>query len=400
MKSIALLITLVTACTVFAENTLPVRTHDFGQILPEGKYAANWTNIINIDLREYFDVPDVHNQVVQFDSNLGKFNVELFPADAPKSVANFLRYCDANAYENTIIHRSIPNSGLGIIQGGGFKLTPESSNYLVDNVASFAAIELEYKLPNARGTIAMARTSALNSATSQWFINTADNTTNLGQSNGGGYAVFGRVIGTGMTVADTIVGKQRYNFGSPLNELPLSNYTDTTKDPTRSMFIKFNSIRRINKYPATNEDNALLDFEIGNVSNPGNAVITLRGSFLSLEFPAAAISRTEIQIVAKDVNGNTASGTLIAAPEQAAFVLGTNFAAGNSIFWRQNFGFSYTAHFPWIYLFDTQRWYFSFGPSTDNLWLWNPERGFLWTQADLYPTVYSAELGTFVNDRE
>ena len=125
----------------------------------------------SIDLRSHFGMDGVNTPLVRFDTVFGEFDVELLENAAPNHVTNFLRYTDAELYDNTIIHRtaSFLSSAPSITQGGAFKaiegLTP---------ITSFGDINLEYELPNARGTIAAARTADINSASSQWFFNTED----------------------------------------------------------------------------------------------------------------------------------------------------------------------------------------------------------------------------------
>lgn len=119
--------------------------------------------------------------------------VELYPSNAPLSVNNILEYVNAGFYSNLIFHRVVPNF---VVQGGGF--SPE-----MVQASTRAPIKLEVPngLSNLRGTVAMARTAEANSATSQFFINTADNLTL--DTVGGGYAVFGKVI-SGMETVDAI----------------------------------------------------------------------------------------------------------------------------------------------------------------------------------------------------
>ena len=131
-------------------------------------------------------------------TSLGEFVLELESTRAPITTTNFLRYVNDGYYSQTVFHRVIAN----IVQGGGFTGVPISlSNAKTGTV--YQPINLETPastgLSNTAGTIAMARTNVLNSATSQFFINVADNT-GL-DTNGGGYAVFGRVIsGMGTTI--------------------------------------------------------------------------------------------------------------------------------------------------------------------------------------------------------
>jgi cyclophilin family peptidyl-prolyl cis-trans isomerase len=129
---------------------------------------------------------------------MGDFAIELFPAKAPVTVANFLRYVSEQFYEGLTVHRVIPSF---IIQGGGF------TSDMVERPGRDPIInEATNGLSNLRGTIAMARTLEAHSATSQFFINLKDNRflDHQGDSNSlYGYAVFGRVI-RGMDVVDRI----------------------------------------------------------------------------------------------------------------------------------------------------------------------------------------------------
>jgi peptidyl-prolyl cis-trans isomerase A (cyclophilin A) len=136
-------------------------------------------------------------QKVKLATSAGDIVVELDAAKAPKTVDNFLQYVKAGHYDGTVFHRVIPNF---MIQGGG--MTPD-----MKEKATRAPIPLESKngLKNVRGSVAMARTSVPDSATSQFFINVADNAF-LDQANsrdGNGYAVFGKVV-EGMNVVDNI----------------------------------------------------------------------------------------------------------------------------------------------------------------------------------------------------
>ncbi len=145
---------------------------------------------------------------VTIDTSLGSFVVELYPSKAPITVNNFMRYVDAGFYSNKIIHRVIYNF---VIQGGGF------TQNLVQ-APTYDPIELEVNrgVSNLRGSIAMARTDVLNSATSQFFINVADNTSL--DTAYGGYAAFGDVI-SGMEVVDKIRAVPTFTYGG-FSDLP------------------------------------------------------------------------------------------------------------------------------------------------------------------------------------
>lgn len=129
----------------------------------------------------------------------GPIELLLRPDVAPETVANFLQYAKSGFFDGTIFHRVIPGF---MIQGGGF--TKE-----LDRKPTRAPVRNEARptLPNLRGTIAMARTSAPDSATSQFFINLSDNDFLNAGVRGSGYAVFGKVT-EGMGVVDAIARKQ------------------------------------------------------------------------------------------------------------------------------------------------------------------------------------------------
>lgn len=131
-------------------------------------------------------------------TNLGTFTIELEEKKAPKTCANFLGYVREGFYDGVIFHRVIPKF---MIQGGGFEpgMTEKTTKGNIDHEGSV-------ELKNLRGTLAMARTNAPHSASSQFFINTVDNGFLNFSSPGGnswGYAVFGKII-EGMEVIDTI----------------------------------------------------------------------------------------------------------------------------------------------------------------------------------------------------
>jgi peptidyl-prolyl cis-trans isomerase A (cyclophilin A) len=133
--------------------------------------------------------------MIRFETTLGDFTIELFEKDAPETVANFTRYIDESFFDGTIFHRIVPGF---VIQGGGFTedMTQKKTKAPVKN-------EADNGLKNKRGTLSMARTNDINSATSQFFVNLKDNDF-LDHSRGNfGYAVFAKVT-EGMDVIDKI----------------------------------------------------------------------------------------------------------------------------------------------------------------------------------------------------
>jgi peptidyl-prolyl cis-trans isomerase A (cyclophilin A) len=155
---------------------------------------------------------------VKFATSAGDFVVEVYPDKAPKTVANFLEYVRDKHYDGTIFHRVI--NGF-MIQGGGFDRNmaekPTRAPVVHEGREAYAK-----GLRNQVGTIAMARTSDPNSATSQFFINVADNTRTLDPPgpNAPGYTVFGRVV-SGMDVVNKIKGVQTGSSGM-YSDVPLT----------------------------------------------------------------------------------------------------------------------------------------------------------------------------------
>jgi len=173
---------------------------------------------------------NVHSTVVEIRTSLGIIEVNLFDNTTPKTVANFLSYANSGSYADSVVHRSVSNF---IIQGGGFTYTgPVAVNsFSLDSISTGTPIANDPKLSNLRGTIAMAKTSSPDSATSQWFINLSNNANSLDvASNSGGFTVFGQVVGDGMQVVDAIAALTLLNGGAPFGELPIRDYTQTDVD--------------------------------------------------------------------------------------------------------------------------------------------------------------------------
>lgn len=146
--------------------------------------------------------------MVIFSTSLGDFTIELFADEAPITVDNFLQYVKDGYYDGTIFHRVIPGF---MIQGGGF--TEDMSQKVTrDPIKN----EADNGLKNERGTLSMARTNVVDSATSQFFINVSDNEFLDHGSRDFGYAVFARVV-DGMDVVDKIAAVQTADRGMHQN---------------------------------------------------------------------------------------------------------------------------------------------------------------------------------------
>ena len=151
---------------------------------------------------------------VELETSLGNIVIELDAKAAPKSVENFLQYVRDKHYDGTIFHRVIPGF---MVQGGGF-----TADFQQKPTRGGVENEAANGLKNTRGTIAMARTNAPHSGTSQFFINTVDNAFldyKAPTPQGYGYAVFGKVI-SGMDVVDKIVAQPTGAGGPFRSDVP------------------------------------------------------------------------------------------------------------------------------------------------------------------------------------
>lgn len=178
---------------------------------------------------------------IVFNTSQGNINVTLFPGDAPLNVANFLSYVNSGAFNNSFIHRSVPGF---IFQGGGYQWVSNAPVAITTN----AAVANEYKVPNTRGTLAMALLSnSPNSATSEWFFNEVDNSAMLDTSANGPFTVIGQVAdAASLAVMDQIAAVPIFNFtGSSYDpnstgafaSWPLVNFSGTASVATANLVL-------------------------------------------------------------------------------------------------------------------------------------------------------------------
>jgi len=159
--------------------------------------------------------PASGNPIVVLETSKGNIEIELYADKAPVTVDNFLMYVNEHFYDGTVFHRVMDGF---MIQGGGF--TPEGvERYTRDPII----LESQNGLHNGIGYVAMARTGDPNSATSQFFINVADNSMlDYSGPENPGYAVFGKVV-SGMDVVNTIksvpVSSRGYNENWPVEDV-------------------------------------------------------------------------------------------------------------------------------------------------------------------------------------
>lgn len=167
--------------------------------------------------------------LVRFETSSGPIDLDLYDTQAPLTVTNLLAYVNAGDYDRMFFHRLVPGF---VVQGGGYRF-PELSK-----ITSRGNIQNEFSTqrPNVRGTVAMAKLSTPNSATSEWFINLSNNPSLDNPLNSGGFTVFGRVTPASMAIVDALAALQVVNangtaftaFGElPIRSLPASGLLDT-----------------------------------------------------------------------------------------------------------------------------------------------------------------------------
>ena len=239
-----------------------------------------------VDLADTFTDPAISGTTIEFYTPYGWFDAELYDAAAPQTVANFLNYVNSGRYDDTLIHRSVP--GL-LIQGGGFTY-PDWLSVVTD-----PAVPNEPGISNTRGTLAMAKLDGQpDSATSQWFINLADNTS-LDTDNGG-YTVFGHVLGDGMSVVDAIGAEPTYDLGVPFESIPLYNYTTYPNWPGEENLILVYSAYEVDPiYLWASSD------------NPTLVSANLSGTDLTLQYAPDQFGTATVTVFAYDLTGGMAS---------------------------------------------------------------------------------------------
>jgi len=181
---------------------------------------------------------DAANTVVRFETDMGDIHVRMLDAEAQVTVDNFLRYIADGSYEYSIFHRlhfstdpdpASPTYGepnLEVLQGGGFTYYPDYGPYFLP---TYEGIADNYGRPHIRGTISMAKSSAPNSTTRQFFFNLNDVNVDVldPPDNNGGFMVFGYVIGDGMNVVDMLSGVAP----NPVGEVSIQNFSIFADDP-------------------------------------------------------------------------------------------------------------------------------------------------------------------------
>ncbi|MDB9541064.1 peptidylprolyl isomerase [Anabaenopsis arnoldii] len=283
-----------------------------------------------LDLSNYFDDPYTTGLVANFQlSNPsignGVIKVVLFDQEglgAPKTVQNFQNYVNSGSYENTIIHRSNPNF---VIQGGGFTV----DNLNLGIVTTNTPVENEFspQRSNVRGTIAMAKLgNNPNSATSQWFFNLEDNSSNLNNQNGG-FTVFGQVSSSNdLNTIDAIAAVPIYNASGihpAWSDLPL-----IVDDPAQPEINRDDNFIRYSNITILQEEE--IEYTIVSNSRPDLVTANINGQQLLLDYLPEQTGKADISLRGTNLFGefveyefsvtvlpNSQSVTLAIAPTNA-----------------------------------------------------------------------------------
>lgn len=206
---------LVMGMTVAAANV--ARCQETAATSQEAVVDSTATNAV---VPQATEATQEENQMIRMETSMGTIEIELWSKAAPATVANILQYVKDGFYDGTIFHRVIPGF---VIQGGGF-----TTDFVQKQNRAPVVNEAKAEYPNSRGTLSMARTMDINSATSQFFINLSDNASLDHRSespSGFGYAVFGKVV-NGMDVVDKIAAVQTTTRGM-YGDAPVENVVIT-----------------------------------------------------------------------------------------------------------------------------------------------------------------------------
>ena len=256
-----------------------------------------------IDLDQFFTDPDI-GSAVRFETAEGTVDVGLYDDTAPNTVKNFYAYADPGAWNGTFIHRAakLQDGTPFVNQGGGYRPVGDGTYESIPDLAPLPN-EFERTRPNGKGTISMAKAGGNpDSATNEWFFSLTNNTRILDPQNGG-FTVFGKVLGDGMTVLSRIndLPRDTYDFtldgfDRSFSDWPLRNGAISVANPDDLVLIT--SVERV---PSL----------IYEVTTPEDAPFTstLSGSKLALEATAEAAGTVTVQVGVSDLDGHSSSHT-------------------------------------------------------------------------------------------
>jgi cyclophilin family peptidyl-prolyl cis-trans isomerase len=232
---------------------------------------------IAVDLADNFFDNDINNSLVRFNTNEGNFDMELFDAQAGRTVANFLNYVERGAYNNTFFHRR-PTPTF-VLQGGGYRLDGTAPSASVGVVSADPPVPNQFGISNTAGTVAMAKLGTdPNSATNQFFVNLVNNTSL--DTNNGGFSVFGRIVPETQTTINNLAAIPTANRGTPFNDLPLRNFpangTANNLAPANLAFVNSVSVvRQVEKLTYTAVIESTTNVNLLTVSTDNRLTISL-----------------------------------------------------------------------------------------------------------------------------
>jgi cyclophilin family peptidyl-prolyl cis-trans isomerase len=323
---------------------------------------------------------------------------QLFGDEAPVTVANFKTYADDGAYTNTIVHRNestgrlfavngpVTYTPLAIIQAGGFRIY-DSDQYLLEWVPTRSPIAFEQTSDNVKGTIAMARTASLNSATSQFFINLDDNSAGFRFTDGSpAYTVFGELVDPerDQPVLDDFARTDTYDLktAKPNNFPPPATFPNIFPTlpfealPLYSPPLLPFSYRGLGYGNGYSDKSSYVRFTSVTVSDGDPSGITYSWEFadtdgeegtseeeaanqacfdIQLNGPIVTVKRSDTGVTAIDVTGTNAAGetsssriTLISFNPDALEHFPSSFIYQGGLLENAWYGFLYADNFPWI----------------------------------------------------
>ena len=287
----------IPALTALEERLTPTNTAPYVQA-PVADISVNPGAFAqSFNLAQVFADADPLNSKVGIVTSEGTVEVELFDRAAPATVANFLRYVQADRYDNTIVHRSVPGF---VVQAGGYRYVSTDTGLALPHIDTYPTVVNEFSptRSNLRGTIAMAKLgSDPNSATSEFFFNLGNNSSNLDNQNGG-FTVFAQVISQGMNVVDGIAGLQYYDAGSPFDTIPLKNITQSQTQILVQNLITINDV-------AIRSLGEQVSYSVVSNSNPNVVTPAIVNGSLNFAFSATAQGRSTVVVRATDRAGAT-----------------------------------------------------------------------------------------------
>ncbi len=296
-----------------------------------GQSLANGGNT-SVSLTGKFSDPDSES-AVRVVTNIGTMDFILYNTATPQTVTNFLSYVNnavsTGNYNGAAFHRSIPGF---IVQGGGFKVLSAPNNFTA--ITTTASPINEPGISNLRGTVAMAKVGTdPNSATDQFFVNLADNSSNLDNQNGG-FTAFARVAGSGMTVADAMAGLPTVSSTVNVGGTPTTSLTDWPLTSSSAAMDVTKVVSITSAAPV-----AVLSYSV--TGNTNSSAVTASISGTNVQINGVAGGQSDVTVTATDLDGSTVSQTFTVTVNQAPLITSTAPNATGTV--GAAYNFNYTA---------------------------------------------------------